>query len=133
MEYPLCIQSVKQKKIGLACLAKKLGFHTEICEFRDERILTKVIFDCIKKLSKSNKTWYGVSPVQLECKANRIFAITCVGKNFVFHTEFFEFRDQRILKIGFFINLRSCPNQTKFRMEYPICIDSVRQKKFAIA
>ena len=45
----------KTKRIfGIACLAKKLGFHTEICEIRDERMLIIVIFDWIKKLSKSN-------------------------------------------------------------------------------
>ena len=38
---------------------------------------------------------------RFECWTKGIFAIACLGKNFVFHTETFEFREQRILKTGF--------------------------------
>ena len=34
-----------------------------------------------------NQTGYGVYHVCLECKTKRIFAIACLGKKFVFHTE----------------------------------------------
>ena len=37
--------------------------------------------------------WYGVSHVYLECKTERIFAIACLGKKLVFHTESCEFRE----------------------------------------
>ena len=29
-----------------------------------------------------NQTWYGVTPVYVECKTERIFAIACVEKEF---------------------------------------------------
>ena len=38
IEYNQCYESVKQKKIGRACLRKKLGSHTEFCESREWRI-----------------------------------------------------------------------------------------------
>ena len=47
-----------------------------------------------------------------------------------FRTEFCEFRKKGILKIGFFIGLRCCPNQTKHGMEYHQCNESVKQKSF---
>ena len=54
----------KTKRIfGIACLGKKLVFHTEICEFRKQRILKIGLFRRVKELSKSNQTRYGVSPV----------------------------------------------------------------------
>ena len=46
--------------------------------------------------------------LRFECWTKGIFAIACLGKNLVFHTETFEFREQRILKTGFFIGSRSC-------------------------
>ena len=65
---------------AIACLGKKLVFHTEICEFRKYRILKIGLFRRVKELSKSNQTRYGVSPVYLESKTKRIFAIACLGK-----------------------------------------------------
>ena len=38
MEYHQRNESVKQKKIGLAFPGKKLGFPTELCEFRELQI-----------------------------------------------------------------------------------------------
>ena len=40
----------------------------------------ETIFHRVKELFKSNQTWYGVSPVKLECKTKRVFAIACLGK-----------------------------------------------------
>ena len=40
-----------------------------------------------KEWSVSNQTRHGVSHVYLESKTKRIFAIACLGKKFVFHTE----------------------------------------------
>ena len=83
----------KTKRIfGIACLGKKLVFHTENCEFRKLRILKIGLFRRVKELSKSNQTRYGVSQVYLECKTKRIFGIACLGKKLVFHTEICEFR-----------------------------------------
>ena len=39
---------------------------------------------------------------RFECWTKGIFAIACLGRILVFHTETFEFREQRILKTGFF-------------------------------
>ena len=77
----------KTKRIfGIACLGKKLVFHTEICEFREKGILKIGLFHRVKELSKSNQTRYGVSHVYLDYKTKRFFAIACVGKKLVFRT-----------------------------------------------
>ena len=34
-----------------------------------------------------NQFWYGVSPVYIKSKTKRNFAIACLGKKLVFHTE----------------------------------------------
>ena len=57
-------------------------------------IILKIgLYRRVQELFKSNQTRYGVSPVYLECKTERIFAIACLGKKLVFHTENREFRD----------------------------------------
>ena len=54
---------MKTKRIfGVACLGKKLVFHTELFEFLEKGILKTGLFYRVKKLFKSNQTWYGVSP-----------------------------------------------------------------------
>ena len=39
---------------AIVFLGKKLGFHTEICELREKRILKIGLFRRVKELSKSN-------------------------------------------------------------------------------
>ena len=51
-----------------------LNFRTEICEFRDKRILIVGLFHRVKELFKSIQTWYGVSAVYLEPNTEKIFA-----------------------------------------------------------
>ena len=41
----------------------------------------------VENFLKFSETRYRVSHVSLECKTKRIFAIACVGKKLVFHTE----------------------------------------------
>ena len=72
---------------GIACLGKKLVFHTEICYYFKYIILKIGLFDRVKELLKWDQTGYGVSPVYVECKTKEIFAIACLGKKLVFHTE----------------------------------------------
>ena len=60
---------------------------------------------------KQKKIWYTLS-----------------GKELVFHTVLFEFREKGNLKKVFFIGLSSYPNQTKRGMEYHQCNESVKQK-----
>ena len=63
----------KTKRIfAIACLAKKLVFHTEVCEFRDYRISKIGCFHRVKELFKSNQTRYGVSHGYLDRKTKKI-------------------------------------------------------------
>ena len=76
-----------ERIFAIACLGKKLVFHTESCEFREWRILKIVLFYRVKKLFKSIQTRYGAFPVYIEFKTKRIFAIARLAKKLVFHTE----------------------------------------------
>ena len=68
----------KTKRIfAIACAGKKLVFRTEICEFREYRILKIGLFHWVKDLSKLNQTGHGVYHGYLDCKTKRIFAIAC--------------------------------------------------------
>ena len=70
------------------------------------------LFCRVKELSKSNQTWYGVSPMYLESKTKRIFAVVCLGKKLVFHTEISN--NSLIIRLFYFqkyrnfIGSRSC-------------------------
>ena len=65
----------------MACLGKKLAFHTEICNYFKFNLIFKYsIFHRVKELFKSNQSWNGVYHGYLECKTKRIIAISCVGK-----------------------------------------------------
>ena len=62
----------KTKRIfAIACAGKKLVFRTEICEFREYRILKIGLFHRVKDLSKSNQTRYGVSLVYIKSKTKK--------------------------------------------------------------
>ena len=51
----------KIKRISaIACLGKKLAFHTEICGYFQYLIFKYSIFHWVKELFKSNQTGYGV-------------------------------------------------------------------------
>ena len=82
-----------EKVFAIACLGKKLVFHTEICYYFEYLILKYNIFHRAKELFKSNQTQYEEFHGYLECKTKTIFAIACLGKKLVFHTETCEFRD----------------------------------------
>ena len=45
----------------------------------------------VKNFFKLDQTRHGVSHVDLECKTKRIFAIACLEKKLVFHTEFCDY------------------------------------------
>ena len=66
---------------NLACTEKKLAFHTEICEFREERNLKIGLFHLVNEMFKSNQTGHGVSPVYLNSKTRRIFSLACTEKS----------------------------------------------------
>ena len=79
--------------VALACKGKKLAFHKEICELREQRILKIGLFHLVKELFKSNQTRYVVSPGYLDSKTERVFDIACTRKKFAIHTEICEFRE----------------------------------------
>ena len=81
------VESETERIFGIAGLAKKLAFDTEICYYF-EYFFSKIgLFERVKKLFKSNQTRYGVSPGYVESKTKKIFAIASLGKKLVFHTE----------------------------------------------
>ena len=47
----------------------------------------------VKNFFKLVQTRNRVSPLYLETKTKKIFAITCLEKKLVFNTEIFEFRE----------------------------------------
>ena len=65
-------------------VGKKISFsYGNLRLFRinfEYKILKIGLFRRVKVFSKSNQTWYGVSSVYLECNAEGIFAIACLGK-----------------------------------------------------
>ena len=140
MEYPICTQSVKEKKFWYSQSWKKvrisigyfglLAYHALILFSKIQK------FYRVKGLSKSNQTRYGVSRVYLERKTKRIFVIACLGKNFVFQSEISTYsliiRLFYFQKFRIFIGSRSCPNRTKLAMDYPMCTQSVKRKTFLI-
>ena len=48
------------------------------CNYRTSKI---GLFRRVKELSKTNQTRYGVSPVYLDSKTKRVFALACTGKS----------------------------------------------------
>ena len=83
----------KTKRIfALACLGKKLVFHTEICEYFEYLISKICLFHRVKELFKSNQTGYGVYHGQVESRTKIILAIACLGKKFVFQSENIDIR-----------------------------------------
>ena len=87
------LESKPKRNFAITCLGKKLVFHTEICDYFEKRILKIGLFHRVKELFKSNQTRHSISRVYLESKAERNFAITCLGKKLVFHSaicDYFE-------------------------------------------
>ena len=72
---------------AIACLEKKLVFHTEICDLFKSLILIYSIFHWVKELSKSNQTRYGESHRYLERRTKRFFGIAGLAKKLGFRTE----------------------------------------------
>ena len=53
--------------------------------------------------------------MQVECWTKNIFAIGCLGRKLVFHTETFEFRVLGILKIGLFHRVKELSKSIQTR------------------
>ena len=75
-----------------------MGFHTEICDFHEKRILKIGLLDRVKELCKPNQTRCGVSPLYLKSKRKKIFAIACLGIKLGFQTAICDFRKKKNFK-----------------------------------
>ena len=93
---------------AVACLGKKLVFQTEICDLFTSVIFKYSFFDRVKELSKFNQTRYGVSPVYIESKTKRIFAIAWLGKKLVFQSELSTYSLIIRLFFSFFDPVKEC-------------------------
>ena len=76
-----------ERIFGIACLEKKFVFQSEISTY--SLILFSKIYKFyrVKELFKSNQTGYVVYHGYLECTTKRVFAIACIGKKLVYHTQ----------------------------------------------
>ena len=128
------LERKRKRFFGIACLQKKFVFQSENSTYSAILISKTQKFYWVKELYKSNQTHYGVFHFNLECRSKRIFGIVCLGIKFVFQSEIsayslfirlFYFQNYRK-----FIGSRTCPNQTKHDMEYPMCTQSVKRKEF---
>ena len=90
---PGYIECKTKRSFGIACLGKKFVFQSEISVYSLILFSKLEKFGRVKELFKSNQTRYRVSPVFVECKTKRIFAIACIEKKLVFHTKICEFHD----------------------------------------
>ena len=110
------LESRTKRIFAIACLGKKLLLQSEISSYSLILFSKKWKFYRVKELFKSNKTRYGVSHVYLESRTKRIFAIACLGKKLVFHTEICEYFEYLISKIGLFHRVKKLlkSNQTGY-------------------
>ena len=136
MEYPMCAQIVKQKYFLLQLAQEKSQYCIRkfaIISNKFAILILKIgLIRRVKELSKSNHTRFGVSHVYLESKIERIFAIACLGKKFVFQSEILTYSLILLQKYRNFIGSRSCLNQTKLGQEYSKCAQIVKQKEFLL-
>ena len=96
----------KTKRIvAIACLGKKLVLQSEISNY--SLIFFQKYRNRVKELFKSNQTWYAVSPLYLESRTKRIFAIACLGKKLVLQSEICEYFEYLISKIGLLLEPNS--------------------------
>ena len=89
IEYPMCAYIVKQKEFLLQLAQEKSQYCIRKFAIISNKfaILKIGLIRRVKELSKSNQTRYGVSHVCVDFKTKRIFAIACLGKKLVLHTE----------------------------------------------
>ena len=137
MEYPTCIQSLKQKEFLLQLAQEKCQIF--IREFAISNKFAIIILKIglirrVKELSKSNHTRYGVSHVYLESKIEKNFAIARLGKKFVFQSEIQTYSLILFSKIQKFYRIKelSKSNQTRYRVSH-VFVDCKTKRIFAIA
>ena len=134
MEYPMCTQSVKRKEFLSQLVYKKSSFLNR--KFRLIRLFYfRKYRNFIGSRSYSNRTKLGMEyPICTQSVKEKKFGIACLGKKFVLQSEISAY--SLIIRLFYFqkyrnfIGSRSCPNQTKHGMEYPMCTQSVKRKNF---
>ena len=122
----------KTKRIfAIACLGKKLVFHTEICEYFEYLISKIVLFHRVKELFKSNQTAYHG---QVESRTKRILAIACLGKKLVLQSEISIYSLILFSKIWKFYRVKELfkSNQTRYGLSH-VHLESRTKRVFAIA
>ena len=131
---PGCVECKIKRIFGIACLGKKLVFHTEICDYFKFLFFKYSIFRRVKELFKSNQTRYAVSPGCVKCKTNRIFGIACLGKKLVFHTEICDYFKFLFFKYSIFRRVKELfkSNQTRYAVS-PGCVECKTKRIFGIA
>ena len=67
---------LESKKNGIACPGKRLGFHTENCDFRGKRTLKKGLFHRVKELFKVNQIGIPDYQYYLSCNKERMVRLT---------------------------------------------------------
>ena len=138
IEYPMCAQIVKQNEFLLQLAQEKSQYCIRkfaIISNKFAILILKIgLSRRAKELSKSNHTRYGVSHVYLESKIERIFAIACLGKKFVFQSELQTYSLILFSKIQKFYRIKelSKSNQTRYGVSH-VCVDCKTKKVFAIA
>ena len=135
MEYPRCIQSLKQKEFLLQLVQEKSSYFNRKYLTYSLILFSKIQkFYRIKELSKCNQTRHGVSQLYLESKIEKIFAIACLGKKFVFQSEVQTYSLILFSKIQKFYRIKelSKPNQTRYGLSH-VYLESKTKRIFAIA
>ena len=113
------LESKTKRIFAIACLGKKLVFHTEISTF-SLILFSKIYkFHQVKELFKVNQIDIPDYQYYLGCNAKRMVRLTLLEKSLYFNRKYRLFRLFYFQKYRNLIGSRSCSNQTKLGMEYP--------------
>ena len=133
MEYPMCSQSVKQKKFLVQLVQEKSSYFN-----RKFRLIRLFYFQkyriFIGSRSCPNRTKPGMEyPMSSQSVKQKSFLVQLIQeKSSYFNRKF------RLIRLFYFqkyrnsIGSRSCPYRTKLGMEYAMCTQSVKQKEFLV-
>ena len=133
MEYPTCIQSLKQKEFLLQLAQEKSSYFNR--KYRLIRLFyVQKYINFIGSRSCPNLTKLGMEyPTCIQSLKQKEFLLQLAQeKSSYFNRKYRLIRLFYFQKYRNFIGSRSCPNVTKLGMEYPTCIQSLKQKEFLL-
>ena len=133
MDYPMYIQSLKQKEFLLQLAQEKSQiFIREFANFAIREFQKQVYF--VGSRSCPNRTKLGMEyPMCTQSgKQKKILLQLAQEKSQIFIREFANFAIREFQKQVYFVGSRSCSNRTKLGMEYHMCIQSLKQKEFLL-